>query len=255
MTVIGSTAQDRDAAAERTKAFERAHLSPLRRHPELKRDGKQFQIARHEAQRMTGVYDIKVPFAHAHLLVTLALPIRRRQPPELYVGHQEGWNGFAPRLESLFRYDPDDPATTVAIFLELRQKATAFQLQLLRDNLLVADEVKGAFDTLFQVMQDQLQVFAASTEVLWAVEVSTFLPNPENEPREERLLLKGKTPMGELAKTKCIMDLYGECVDFFKNWKGPLNLPPYKGQRLDEHVEACLAKFQEAVLMCHFLKK
>ena len=99
---------------------------------------------------------------------------------------------------------------TVAIFLELRQKATAFQLQLLRDNLLVADEVKGAFDTLFQVMQDQLQVFAASTEVLWAVEVSTFLPNPENEPREERLLLRGKTPMGELAKTKCIMDLYGE---------------------------------------------
>ena len=95
--------------------------------------------------------------------------------------------------------------------MELRQKATAFQLQLLRDNLLVADEVKEAFDTLFQVIPEQLQVFAASTaEVLWAVQVSTFLPNPENEPREERLLLKGKTSMGELAKTKCAMDLYGE---------------------------------------------
>ena len=111
MTVLGSTAQDRDNALERTEAFERAHLFPLRRHPDLKRDGKQFKIERHEAQRMTGVYDIKLPFAHAHLLVTLALPIRRRQPPELYVGHQEGWDGFVPRLESLFRYDPDDPAS------------------------------------------------------------------------------------------------------------------------------------------------
>ena len=107
MTVIDA-AHDRE---EQIKAFQRAHLFPLRNHPDLQRDGKQLRIARSEPQRLKGVYDIKIPFAHSHLLVTLALPIRRRPPPELYVGHQEGWEGFAPRLPTLFRYDPDDPAS------------------------------------------------------------------------------------------------------------------------------------------------
>jgi len=234
------------------------HLQAVQENPDLMGKTK-VSIVSHATDRTKDVFRLDIPYAHGVLPVVLAYSSRLRKPPEIYLKHED-WPNFVPRLDSIAAYNLDDPETTVAIIKELVFKATCFQANRLRNptNLFVpVDEaVVQAFQILAQMTPDQLQLVLdpVKGEVAWTVSLSAHIPTIEldriADGVEGRYLLKGKTSVIDLSKTKCTVDAFSQLASFFqRNKQPPLSLPKLENARLDEYVQAVAALIQETVYL------
>jgi len=244
-----------DGTNEARRAIISSHLQAIRNLPDLMR-AAQVSVVSHAPERCQDVFRVDLHYAHACLPVVLAYSSRLRKPPEIYLQHED-WPNFYPRLDSIFQYNVDDPETTVAIMKEVLVKATGFQMKRLRSPahlfIVVEETVVHAFQTLAEMMPDQFQLMLDSVkgEISWTVSLAAFLPPldaADQKSVEARYLLKGKTSVMDLSKTKCSVEAFSELAVFFEQHRQlSFRLPKLQDARLDQHVESIAALVQTTV--------